>query len=123
MASLPAGARLGTSSLRRGALALRINDGLEVVPIRGNVPTRLQKLDDGEVEAVLLAAAGLERLGLGHRIVERLDPEAFCPAACQGILALECRADDERMRALCEPLSHALTERAAATTFVIMICR
>lgn len=112
--ALPPGTRLGTSSLRRGALASRINDGLEIVPIRGNVPTRLAKVDDGEVDAVLLAAAGLDRLGLGDRITEHLAVDRFCPAACQGILALECRGDDERIQSLCAPLDHDQTERAAA---------
>src|SRR5690606_39063575 len=93
LASLPAGARLGTSSLRRAALARRINPGLEIVSIRGNVPTRVAKIADGTVDAVLLAAAGLDRLGLAEAIAERLDPEQFCPAACQGILAIEARRD------------------------------
>jgi hydroxymethylbilane synthase len=113
LADLPEGTRLGTSSLRRGALALRLNPGLEVVSIRGNVPTRLKKVDDGEVDATLLACAGLERLGLGDRITERLDVERFCPAACQGILALECRDADARAKALCEPMEDARARVAA----------
>jgi hydroxymethylbilane synthase len=111
---LPAGTRMGTSSLRRGALASRINEGLEIVPIRGNVPTRLKKVDDGEVDAVLLAAAGLDRLQLSGRITEHLEVGRFCPAACQGILALECRGEDHRIQKLCAPLNHARTGLAAA---------
>ena len=114
LSKLPAGSKLGTSSLRRAALALRLNGGLEIVPIRGNVPTRLKKVDDGEVDAVLLAAAGLDRLGLGDRITEHLDVERFCPAACQGILALECRDEDARIKGLCAPMSHPETTIAAA---------
>lgn len=114
LADLPEGTRLGTSSLRRGALAQRLNPGLEVVSIRGNVPTRLKKVDDGEVDATLLAVAGLERLGLADRISERLDVARFCPAACQGILALECRRDDARVMALCEPMNDARAGVAAA---------
>jgi hydroxymethylbilane synthase len=94
LATLPAGARLGTGSLRRGALARRVNPGLEIVPIRGNVPTRVGKVDGGELDAVLLAAAGLRRLDRAARIAEYLDPEGFCPAPAQGILALQCREDD-----------------------------
>ncbi|MCH9685580.1 MAG: hydroxymethylbilane synthase [Deltaproteobacteria bacterium] len=100
VATLPAGSRLGTGSLRRGALARRLNPGLEIVPIRGNVPTRVGKVDAGELDAVMLAAAGLRRLGKGDRIVESLDPEVFCPAPAQGILALQCREDDQRARTL-----------------------
>ncbi|MEM7156393.1 MAG: hydroxymethylbilane synthase [Myxococcota bacterium] len=104
LAGLPAGARLGTGSLRRGALARRINPGIEVVPIRGNVPTRVGKVDSGEVDAVLLAAAGLRRLDMEDRIVELLDPETFCPAPAQGILALQCREQDQRVRTLLQAM-------------------
>lgn len=114
LASLPAGARLGTTSLRRAALARRIHPGVSILPLRGNVPTRLRKLDAGEFDAILLATAGLVRLGLADRIDARLDPEQFCPAACQGILALECRADDARTRALVQPLGDAAATTMAA---------
>ena len=107
LADLPAGARLGTTSLRRTALARRQNPGLDVRSLRGNVPTRLRKLAAGDFDAILLAAAGLSRLGLAAEIDARLDPEGFCPAACQGILALECREHDERVRALVAPLGDA----------------
>ena len=114
LASLPPGTRLGTGSLRRGALAKRINKGLTVVPIRGNVPTRIGKVDSGEVDAVLLAAAGLVRLGRAERICERLDPDVFCPAPAQGILALQTRGDDETTRALVGVLNCPVTAVAAA---------
>jgi hydroxymethylbilane synthase len=104
LARLPKGARVGTGSLRRGAFVRRINADVEIVPIRGNVPTRVGKVDAGEVDVVVLAAAGLRRLGLEDRISELLDVERFCPAPAQGILALQCRADDRRMKALLQPL-------------------
>lgn len=114
LASLPAGTRLGTSSLRRAALARRINPGLDIVSIRGNVPTRIGKIGEGRVDAVLLAAAGLERLGLAEQIVEYLDPEQFCPAACQGILAIESRSDDAEVIDVLAPLEHSPTAIVAA---------
>ncbi len=104
LARLPRGTRVGTGSLRRGAFVRRINPDVEVVPIRGNVPTRIAKVDAGEIDVVVLAAAGLRRLGLQDRISELLDVERFCPAPAQGILALQCRADDRRMKALLAPL-------------------
>jgi hydroxymethylbilane synthase len=109
------GARVGTSSLRRRAQLLSVRPDLEVVELRGNVDTRLRKLDAGEVDAVVLAAAGLERLGV-ERAGEALD---FVPAPGQGTLALEIRADDHRTRASIDSLNHAPTfaalraERAA----------
>nr|ACJ66828.1 porphobilinogen deaminase [uncultured bacterium pSY1435] len=111
---LPAGTRVGTSSLRRAALARRINPGIEVIAIRGNVPTRIAKIADGVCDVVLLAAAGLERLELAQHVAEYLDPESFCPAACQGILAIEARADDRRVHELLAPLEHADTATLAA---------
>ncbi len=113
LAKLPAGTRLGTSSLRRAALARRINPVLEIVPLRGNVPTRLAKLDTDEVDVVMLAASGLRRLGLDDQICEYLEVDRFCPAACQGILALECRRDDARVQTLVEPLHDYATGVAA----------
>jgi len=113
LSKLATGTRLGTSSLRRAALARRINPGLEIVPLRGNVPTRLAKMDEGEVDVVMLAASGLRRLGLEDRVAEYLDVERFCPAACQGILALECRRDDDRVQQLVQPLHDYATGVAA----------
>lgn len=114
LATLPAGARLGTGSLRRGALARRINPHVELVPIRGNVPTRVGKVDAGELDAVLLAAAGLRRLDQAARIAELLDPEGFCPAPAQGILALQCREDDAWAREHLAPLADPDATIAAA---------
>jgi hydroxymethylbilane synthase len=114
LAGLPAGTRVGTSSLRRAALAKRINPGIEIVGIRGNVPTRIAKIAAGVCDVVLLAAAGLERLELARHVAEYLDPEAFCPAACQGILAIEARADDPRVHELLAPLEHDDTATLAA---------
>lgn len=115
LAALPAGTRVGTGSLRRGAIVRRINPNVEVVPIRGNVPTRVGLVDKGEVDVVILAAAGLRRLGMGDRISEVLEEGAFLPAPAQGILALQCRADDSRIRELLSALVDAdTTVRAAA---------
>ncbi len=114
LAELPAGTRVGTSSLRRGALCKRINPGVEIVPLRGNVPTRLRKMEDGEADVILLAAAGLKRLGMADRIEELLEPDDFCPAAAQGILALECRREDARVNTIAGVLDHGPT-RVLAT--------
>jgi len=100
LAALPQRARVGTGSVRRGAQLLALRPDLEVVPLRGNVPTRVGRLDDDALDAVVLACAGLDRLGLDHRICERLDPEHMLPAACQGTLALETRAGDALADAL-----------------------
>jgi hydroxymethylbilane synthase len=100
LAALPPGARVGTSSLRR-AVALRASrPDLVIVPIRGNVDTRLRKADAGEVEAVVLARAGLVRLGLADRVTQVLEPDAFLPAVGQGALGIECRSDDAQTRAV-----------------------
>src|SRR5262249_24901221 len=93
-AALPAGAVVATSSLRRRAQALRRRPDLRLVDVRGNVETRLRKLDAGGLDALILAQAGLERLGLTKDITEILDPEWMLPAVGQGALGLECRADD-----------------------------
>lgn len=114
LADLPAGTRVGTSSLRRSALTLRANPEVEVVSIRGNVPTRIGKIEKGECDAVLLAAAGLDRLGLAEHIQERLDPATFIPAATQGILAIECREADAFVCDVLDPLNHAPSVQMAA---------
>src|SRR5262245_33986717 len=102
--SLPAGAVVATSSLRRRAQALHRRPDLRLVDIRGNVETRLRKLDEQDLDGLLLAQAGLERLGLGEAITEVLDPAWMLPAVGQGALGLECRADDRATLALVEPL-------------------
>jgi len=97
--ALPAGARVGTQSLRRRALLLAERTDLEIVPLGGNVDTRLRKLGDGAADALVLAHAGLERLGRTDEAGAVLDPESFVPAPGQGALALEARADDDGVRA------------------------
>ena len=94
LAGLPAGARVGTGSARRRAQLLLARPDLQIVPLRGNVPTRIAKLESEDLAAVVLACAGLDRLGLGDRISERLAPELLLPAVCQGTLALEARAGE-----------------------------
>jgi len=106
---LPFGARVGTSSLRRQALLRAHRPDLVIGDLRGNVNTRLGKLDAGDFDAIVLACAGLERLGLGGRIRERLQAPRFIPAAAQGAVAVECRAGDEATLALFAPLDHAAT--------------
>ncbi|MGE5269792.1 MAG: hydroxymethylbilane synthase [Thiohalocapsa sp.] len=109
LTALPAGARVATGSLRRRAQLLRRRGDLDIVPIRGNVDTRLRKLADGEVDALVLALCGLERLGHGAMASEILSPETMLPAVGQGALAVECRADDERVRQLLAPLDDPAT--------------
>jgi hydroxymethylbilane synthase len=105
---LPRGARVGTGSVRRSAQLLRHRPDLEVVPLRGNVPTRLSKLDSEDLDAVVLACSGLERLSLADRIAERIDPGALLPAVAQGALAIEARRGDPLTRDL-GALDHAPT--------------
>jgi hydroxymethylbilane synthase len=96
LAAIPAGAKVGTSSQRRRAQLKALRPDLEAVEFRGNVDTRLRKLAEGQVEAILLAAAGLDRLGKTDWIRERLSPRQFCPAAGQGSLGIECRKGDRK---------------------------
>jgi hydroxymethylbilane synthase len=109
LAELPAGARIGTGSLRRRAQVLHLRPDLRVAGIRGNVDTRLRKLDDGEFDAIILAAAGLTRLGWASRIAEYLKPPQMLPAPGQGSLALECRADDQATQAIAGRLNDPAT--------------
>jgi hydroxymethylbilane synthase len=104
LAALPKGARVGTASLRRQAQLLRRRPDLTILPIRGNVNTRMRKLDAGEIDALVLALCGLERLGRAELATEILSREIMLPAVGQGALALECRATDEGLRRLLEPL-------------------
>jgi hydroxymethylbilane synthase len=106
-AALPPGARVGTGSLRRRAQLLHLRPDLEVVGLRGNVETRLRQALDGAVDAVILAGAGLRRLGLDGHVTERLEPPRFLPAVGQGALGLECRAADGRVRSLLAALDDA----------------
>ncbi len=106
---LPQGARLGTSSLRRQSQMKALRPDLEVISLRGNVQTRLQRLDEGRFDAILLAAAGLRRLALTERIRSNLAPEQCLPAVGQGAVGIECREGDERVKALLAPLNHVDT--------------
>lgn len=110
LAAIPAGSRIGTSSLRRRAQLNCIRPDLEVVELRGNVPTRLKKVDQGQVHAAILAAAGLIRLNAQQHIKEFLEPPAWLPAAGQGAIAVQIRSDDDEMRSLLKPLHHDLTD-------------
>jgi hydroxymethylbilane synthase len=114
LAGLPGGARIGTSSLRREAQLRERDTLLQVLPLRGNVNTRLRKLDEGQYDAIILAAAGLKRLGFAKRIASLLDPEESLPAVGQGALALECRADRADVVAALAPLADH--ETTVATT-------
>ena len=104
LAALPAGARVGTASLRRQAQLLRRRPDLRIVPVRGNVGTRIGKLMAGEMEGLVLAVSGLVRLGETGRGAEILPPEIMLPAVAQGALAVECRSGDDRLRRLLAPL-------------------
>lgn len=120
LAALPAGARIGTSSLRRAALLSHLRPDLVIVPLRGNVDTRLRKLETGALEAIVLAAAGLQRLGVKPATAEPLDPGVFVPAVGQGALALETRDDESAglLTFLDDPATHAAisAERAFMET-------
>ncbi len=102
---LPKGARLGTSSLRRQCQLAAQRPDLNIIDLRGNVNTRLQKLDDGNYDAIILAAAGLKRLGMEDRITECLSPEISLPAIGQGAVGIECRQDDDWVNELLAPLN------------------
>jgi hydroxymethylbilane synthase len=109
---LPQNAVVGSSSLRRQALIRRLRPDLEVITFRGQVETRLRKLDEGQVDATLLAHAGLKRLGNTEVITELLDPESFPPAPGQGAIGIEARTNDERIAELLAPINHADTQAA-----------
>ena len=110
LVDLPAKSRIGTSSLRRKLQLLALRPELEVLPIRGNVDTRLRKAESGEVDAIVLARAGLIRLGFTARETEVLSVEAMIPAVAQGALGIEHRADDAALHELLAPLSHQETK-------------
>ena len=109
LAKLPHGARVGTSSLRRSAQLQHLRPDLRIEPLRGNLDTRLKKLDAGGLDGIVLAAAGLIRLGLADRITAFLDTQSMLPAVGQGALCIECRAEDERVAPLMQALDHAQT--------------
>ena len=111
---LPHGARVGTSSLRRQAQLRALRPDLVLLDLRGNVGTRLAKLDAGDYDAIILACAGLDRLGESRRIRSRLEPPFWLPAAAQGAIAIEYRASNERVAELIRPLDDADTARCVA---------
>ncbi|MCL2722808.1 MAG: hydroxymethylbilane synthase [Polyangiaceae bacterium] len=121
LGALPKGARLGTSSLRRAVSIRAVRPDLEIVTIRGNVDTRLRKVDEGEFDAIVLARAGLVRLGLEYRATDVLSPDLSLPAVGQGALGIECRQHDERTRALLAPLHDEFTSRCVAAERGVLI--
>ena len=120
LADLPPGARIGTASLRRRAQLLRRRSDFAIVPMRGNVGTRLAKLDAGEVDALVLALCGLERLGKAGLVSEILAPEAMLPAVGQGALAIECRAADAPLHQLLAPLNDPASAASVAAERAVL---
>lgn len=114
LGTLPQGAVVGTSSLRRQCQLRRWRPDLQIKDLRGNVNTRLARLDAGEFDAIVLATAGLLRLEMADRIRHRIAPELMLPAVGQGAVGIECRTDDERTRALLAPLADHITSRCVA---------
>jgi hydroxymethylbilane synthase len=112
--TLPPAARVGTSSPRRRAQLMFLRPDLEILPVRGNVETRLKHLLERQLDGVVLACAGLRRLGLQHHVTQRLAPVNFLPAVGQGALGLECRRDDAMVLALVKPLNDDTTYRAVS---------
>lgn len=112
LAELTAGATVGTTSLRRQALLREVRPDLVPADLRGNVDTRIRRLREGRFDAIVLAMAGLARLGRDHEVTEALDPRQFVPAPGQGTIALECRDDDHAVRDAVAPLDDAATARA-----------
>lgn len=106
---LPKGATVGTSSLRRSCQFLSIRPDLKIAQLRGNLDTRLRKLDEGQFDAIILAAAGVKRLGWAERITEVIEPEVSLPAIGQGAIGIECRVDDDFINKLIAPLNHSET--------------
>jgi hydroxymethylbilane synthase len=109
IADLPRGTRVGTSSLRRRAQLAALRSDLDIVDLRGNVPTRIRKVDEGQVHAAILAAAGLHRLDVHRRITAYLDAPEWLPAAGQGAIAVQARVDDDAMRSILAPLNSLTT--------------
>jgi hydroxymethylbilane synthase len=107
--SLPNGAKIGTSSLRRSCQLLNIRPGIKIEQLRGNLDTRIRKLDEGYFDAIILATAGVRRLGLQYRITEMLPFDISLPAIGQGAIGIECRIDDEFINNLIAPLNHTET--------------
>jgi len=112
---LPQGATVGTSSLRRSCQLLNIRPDLKIMQLRGNLDTRLRKLDEGQFDAIILASAGVKRLGWGKRITEIIEPEISLPAIGQGAIGIECRVSDEFINNLIAPLNHKETSICVRT--------
>lgn len=121
LASLPKGAKVGTSSLRRAAALHAARPDLVIVPMRGNVDTRLRKVTEGACDAIVLARAGLVRLGLEDRATDVLSTDVSLPAVGQGALGIECRADDAKTRAHLAPLHHVDTATCVAAERGVLI--
>jgi hydroxymethylbilane synthase len=120
LADLPAGATVGTSSLRRIAQVKHINPSLECVPLRGNVETRVRKVREGQIDAAIIACAGLNRMDMSDVISAALDPEEFIPAPGQGALAIQVRADDEELNELVAKLDDKETRIRVETERAIL---
>ncbi|HEX9093345.1 MAG TPA: hydroxymethylbilane synthase [Coriobacteriia bacterium] len=118
--SLPQGARLGTSSLRRRSQVLAVRSDLDIVDVRGNLDTRMRKAEEGDVDAVILAAAGITRMGWADRISHYIDPAVMCPAVGQGAVGVEVRTDDDFMLEVCERLTHLETMACVTAERVVM---
>ncbi|MDO8834431.1 MAG: hydroxymethylbilane synthase [Vicinamibacterales bacterium] len=118
--TLPHGARIGTSSLRRRSQALARRPDVQVIGLRGNVPTRLEKLAQGEYDALIMAAAGLKRLGLHTHITQLIDPDDLLPAPGQGAVAVQVRADDRTAREISLPLDHLATRLTTAAERTVL---
>jgi hydroxymethylbilane synthase len=118
--TLPEGARIGTSSLRRRSQVLALRADLDIVDVRGNLDTRMRKAETGEVDAVILAAAGITRMGWADRIGHYIDTSAMCPAVGQGAIGIEVRMDDEFMLEVCERLTHLETMACVTAERVVM---
>jgi hydroxymethylbilane synthase len=119
LGTLESGASIGTSSARRAAFLHVLHPELVVVPLRGNVDTRLRKLEEGEVDGLILACAGLDRIGAAGRISERLDARIFVPAPCQGAIAIETESGGDAAAA-CAPVDHPPTRVAAAAERAVL---
>ncbi|KAF0208830.1 MAG: hydroxymethylbilane synthase [Actinomycetota bacterium] len=118
--TLPQGARLGTSSLRRRSQVLALRPDLEIVDVRGNLDTRMRKAENGEVDAVILASAGITRMGWADRITHYIDPVQMTPAVGQGAIGIEICEDDAFMQDVCAKLNDALTFTCVSAERVVM---
>jgi hydroxymethylbilane synthase len=118
--TLPRGARVGTSSLRRRSQVLALRPDLEIVDVRGNLDTRMRKAEEGEVDAVILASAGITRMGWADRITHYIEPAQMVPAVGQGAIGIEIRDDDPFMADVCEELSHLETFACVLAERVVM---